>query len=287
MTVAARISCIVARAAPVVAVFRRGPSKQVALLEWNLATNGMALGQWMKGQIHMRRADLSPDGRHLIYFASNQRRGHPLGGTWTAVSRMPHLRALHLYGWGHSWNGGGLFIDNATYWLNQGGPALQGAVGKIECGLQASALAPQGVRPVMGEDPVTYVPRLLRDGWVLMTQGPDGRESFAMTFHKRIRAGWTLEKTFRMGVKAGPLGEAYHELHSLIGPRGATDFAAEWADVWKHDVLWATGGCLWRQAVHAKVLGDAVIVADLNHMRFQAIEAPYAGVGPGDLRGPA
>jgi hypothetical protein len=168
--IAPRIFGIVARTAPIVAIFRRGPSKQVALMEWNLTTNRVALGQWLKGRIYERRADVSPDGRHLIYFAANHRSAHPLGGAWTSVSRMPYLRAMHVYGWGHAWNGGGLFIDNQTYWLNEGGPVLQGAVEQIACGLQASAKPPEGVTPAMGEDPVTYIPRLVRDGWVLIGQ---------------------------------------------------------------------------------------------------------------------
>jgi hypothetical protein len=289
--IAPRIFGIVARKAPIVAIFRRGPSKQVALMEWNLATNRVELGQWLKGRIYERRADLSPDGRHLIYFAGDHRwTSDPLDmlqGTWTAISRMPYLRAMHLYGWGHSWNGGGMFVDNATYWLNDAGPMAYLSVWRIECGLRATATPPAGVTPGMGEDAVTYFPRLLRDGWVQVAQGPDGQGVVAVTFQKKIRAGWVLEKTFRVGVYAGPLGEPYHELHRLIGPAGILDFAAEWADVRTHEVLWATRGCLWRCAVHARNLGDAVMVADLGDMRFKALDAPYAGVGPGDLRGPA
>jgi hypothetical protein len=139
MTVPARISCIVARKAPVVAVFRRGPSKRVALLEWTLATNPVAPGQWLKG--------------------------------------------------------------------------------RIGCGLRASATPPDGVTPAMTEDAVTYVLGLKRDG---RAQGPDGPGVVAMRFA--------------------------------------------------------------RQAVHARDLGERVMVADLNGMRFRAIDAFCAGAGPGDLR---
>jgi hypothetical protein len=296
MMIPARISCIVAREAPVVAVFRRGPSKQVALLDWNLVTNRVELGQWLKGRIYERRADLSPDGRHLIYFAGDHHwTSDPtdlLQGTWTAISRMPYLRAMHLYGWGHSWNGGGLFIDNTNYWLNDAGPMGYLSVGRIECGLRISSTPPAGVTPAMGEDAVTYFPRLLRDGWVKAEQsthrkGEGEYDIQSDVFRKTVRPEWVLEKTFQAGVYAGPLGEPYHEMHRLIGPQGAVTFTAEWADVWKHELLFATGGCLLRQAVHAKGLGDVVRVADLNDMRFKALEAPFAGVGPGDLRVPA
>ena len=293
MTIPARIFCIVARKAPVAAVFRRGPSKQVALLEWQLATNRVELGQWLKGRIYERRADLSPDGRHLIYFAGDHHwtsdPSDMLRGTWTAISRMPYLRAMHLYGWGHSWNGGGMFIDNHTYWLNVGEPMGYESAGRIECGLCATDTAPEGVTPMMGEDPVTYVPRLLRDGWVQVARGPDGQgrqghDTTALTFQKEIRPGWRLEKIFYTGVSAGPLGKPYHEMHRVIGPQGTVDFAAEWAEVWEGHLLWANAGCLWRCGMHAMGLGEVTMVADLNDMRFEAIAAPYAGVGPGDLR---
>jgi hypothetical protein len=44
---------ISARKAPVAVVFRRGPSKQVLLLKWNLATDKLQLGQWFKGRIYL------------------------------------------------------------------------------------------------------------------------------------------------------------------------------------------------------------------------------------------
>ena len=40
------------------------------------------------------------------------------GGTWTAISRVPSLRAIALWGQGDTWGGGGMFTSNTSYWLN-------------------------------------------------------------------------------------------------------------------------------------------------------------------------
>lgn len=41
-------------------------------------------------------------------------------GSWTAIGRAPWLKAVSLYAKGDCWNGGGLFIDDKVFWLNDG-----------------------------------------------------------------------------------------------------------------------------------------------------------------------
>ena len=67
---AARIHAILAREAATAVVFRRGPSKRTAVIEWNLKTDTFKVGQWFYGSFYPYRCDLSPDGRHLVYFAA-------------------------------------------------------------------------------------------------------------------------------------------------------------------------------------------------------------------------
>lgn len=66
----ARIHAIIARERRRAVVFRRGPSKKVAVIGWNLNTDEFTPGQWFKGRIYEYRCDLSPDGRYLLYFAA-------------------------------------------------------------------------------------------------------------------------------------------------------------------------------------------------------------------------
>ena len=70
----ARIHAILAREAPMAVVFRRGPSGRVCTLGWDLETDTFTMGQWLKGRIYEYRSDLSPDGKLMIYFATDFRR---------------------------------------------------------------------------------------------------------------------------------------------------------------------------------------------------------------------
>ena len=57
-----RLYVIQARDAPRAVIFRRGPSAHVMLALWHTDTDRVEEGQWLKGRIYERRADLSPDG---------------------------------------------------------------------------------------------------------------------------------------------------------------------------------------------------------------------------------
>ena len=67
---AARIHVILAREAAKAVVFRRGPAKKTAVIGWNLKNDTFKVGQWFYGSFYPYRCDLSPDGRHLVYFAA-------------------------------------------------------------------------------------------------------------------------------------------------------------------------------------------------------------------------
>jgi hypothetical protein len=64
-----RLHAIVARDVRRAVVFRRGPSKQVRMLLWDLKTDEIMGGQWLSGRIYDGRCGLSPDGKLLVYFA--------------------------------------------------------------------------------------------------------------------------------------------------------------------------------------------------------------------------
>ena len=83
----ARLHVLLAQDALYGVVIRRGPSKQVCTIGWNRADDTFTLGQWLKGRIYERRCDLSPDGRHMIYFAMNGQWNSEVNGSWTALSR--------------------------------------------------------------------------------------------------------------------------------------------------------------------------------------------------------
>ena len=129
----ARIHVLFARDSEKAVVVRRGPSKSVCTVAWNRRNDTFALGQWFHGRIYERRSDLSPDGKYLIYFASDGCWNSDLKGSWTAISRAPYLKAIGLWAKGDCWNGGGLFTSPNRYWLNDGcGHDLRLAPTKLE-----------------------------------------------------------------------------------------------------------------------------------------------------------
>ena len=68
-------------------VIRRGPSKQTCILSWNTQSDEVQPTQWLKGRIYERRSDVSPDGKHWIYFAMNGRWNSKNRGSWTAIAK--------------------------------------------------------------------------------------------------------------------------------------------------------------------------------------------------------
>jgi len=97
--------------APIVAVFRRGPSNWSHVGRWDLGAGRYEPGAWFAGRIFPRRSDLSPDGRFLSYFA------HQPGATWehgdayVAVSKLPWLKALYAFSTCGTWTRGYYFTE--------------------------------------------------------------------------------------------------------------------------------------------------------------------------------
>jgi hypothetical protein len=124
----ARIDGIVAAEANVAVIFRRGPSKLTQLLVWDLNTDEVRPGQWIRGKTYTRRADVSPDGKYLVchftnYSAKQRGRAQDLREDWmscgwTAVSRPPYFTAIGLWLTGGAWNGGGIWERNDRLLLN-------------------------------------------------------------------------------------------------------------------------------------------------------------------------
>ncbi len=101
-----RIYCIPATEAPVIAVFRRGPSKWFHIGRWDLTQQKYEPGAWLQGRIFPRRSDLSPDGHFLCYFAQKPNATWEHGETYVAISRLPWLKALHAFGTCGTWTRG-------------------------------------------------------------------------------------------------------------------------------------------------------------------------------------
>lgn len=259
----ARLHVLTATEAHYAVILRRGPTRQVASIGWNRRSGDVSLGQWLNGRIYEHRSDLSPDGKHLIYFAYHGGRGQG----WTAVSRAPWLRALAWLRQEHTWHGGGAFTSDGKVFLNGGGelPVIDG----LE---QASPdVLPHGTDGFhMGG---LYVAMMERRGWV-----HEGGETHEARLSRISGEGWSIKLGFRVWGKNRSIISNCYALG--VGGENFDKPDWEWADVWEDGLQFAKGGCLWfaRVGIGGKLM-DKRLIADLNPMTFEAREAPYKGVG--------
>lgn len=99
-------------------ILRQGPSKVFRMILWHRDTDSFEDGQWLKHRVAPEFCDLSPDGRHFLYFALDGRWGGPARGAYTALSRPPWFTALSVFPEGSTWGRGGVFLDNRHYWAS-------------------------------------------------------------------------------------------------------------------------------------------------------------------------
>jgi len=277
MTEPARLFALCARNTRVAVVLRRGPSRFVQMLRWDLKTDKVQAGQWLNARVYERRADLSPDGRHLIFFAATHKGGP--ASNWTAISRPPYFTALHFYGCNHSWGGGGLFMSDRHYWVDEGGFGLSGAESHLSTGLVRQMQPPDWIR----RDRDFYHGRLVRDGWQLLEEetlpAHRGMQTWKWRYGREVRKSWQLIKTLTLSLTdRSPSGSSFWETHHLAGPSWTQELGDEWADVDGRSVILAARGCLFRVPVHAKDPGELKQIADLNGHTFRRVAAPYQGV---------
>lgn len=218
---------------------------------WDRENDRFKPSQWFKGRIFADRSDISPDGRHMIYFAMGGMAWAipATGGTWTAISELPSLKAVALWGQGDTWGGGGIFTSNRTFWLDADDKSF---LIRDNSGLRRETSCLR----------LPYRSRMERDGWVTKTTAVPAAKPI---FEKTIREGWVLR---RLGWDGG------YELEN--SQEGKLAFPVwEWAEWDRHRLVWADAGCLRAAQVGTHKLGAVHTLHDFNGMI-----PPRAG--PGD-----
>lgn len=178
-----RLYCIPAGRAPVVAVFRRGPSAWSHVGRWDLEEGRYEPGAWLGGRVFPRRSDLSPDGRWLCYFAHKPSATWEHGEAYVAVSKLPWLTALHAFRTCGTWSRGYHFT----------------APGDSEA-LESPLPIPYGLRSI----PVVQFANERRRGWIEAPDSPNRHPTDA----------WDEQRNVRL-QKRQPGGEAVLLLESL------------------------------------------------------------------------
>ena len=270
----ARLHVLFAPTSHLALVIRRGPSRHVCTIQWNRRTDKFRLGQWLYGRIYERRCDLSPNGEHFIYFAMNGRWDSKVKGAWTAISRAPYLKALSLFPKGDCWHGGGLFLSDREYWLNDGygHELLEDKAPLTRC------TDYPGSNHYGGECPGVYYLRLQRDGWQLKGVEEHGKFDSTTLFEKRVNDHWILRKNARATIDHPDGKGAYFDRHEIVNPRTGEVRSLpdwEWAEVDGGRVVWAERGKLFASRLKASGLTKVSELYDFNDMVFERIQAPY------------
>ena len=257
-----RLHVIPATACDKALILRRGPNDCVASLLWDRATQELKLGQWLRGRIYEHRADLSPDGQHMVYFAGTGR------NWWTAVSRAPWLRAIAFYPQDHTWHGGGAFDAMGNLWLN-GATVSEGALPDALGVADVSAFSHATDGFHMGD---LFKARMEMRGW----QHHAGTR-YDLVMRKPLSAGWSLELSIVLHAKnRGLISNRYalaREDDIISKP------SLEWAEPFGNLLQFAENGALWEGRLSEMgVIRDKRMLHDFCDMEFEAIEAPYQGV---------
>ena len=282
---------ILARDAPVAAILRRGPSKQVQLIAWSLRNDTFEEGQWFKGRVYERRCDLSPDGTRLLYFASKQR---PPYYCWTAVSKVPYFTAMAMWPKTDTYGGGGLFDAASTLSLNHYEDPSELADGfELPASVDVRRLDPLE----MGEDAI-YHRRLERDGWTVYEHGAERENPFGseiwiefdppIELRKRSeikRRGDNRQydlvmRTVGVNERNGPWYVVEYQVLDHKGAPAADLGRLDWAD-WdpNGDLLFARGGVLYRSKPESRPkqpwdTSNAAEIADFRSNRFAPLPPP-------------
>lgn len=245
--VPARLHVLLARHSPMAVVIRRGPSKQVCTVGWNREDDSFEVGQWLKGRIYEYRCDLSPDGKYLLYFAMKG------GETYTAISRAPWLKAVEFYPMIGTWEGGGLFLTENKFWLNEHFQRGKPLIHSVDLQRDES------------DDPGGFYGegRLIRNGW--KPSEDTSPSDVSSVFEKPLPEGWILT--------------LYKNRYELINKESDSLLECddwEWADLDGQTVVWASKGCIYRASIESsEKIGVPKILYDFNPLKFERIEAPY------------
>ena len=235
-----RLDVLLASEAPVGIVFRRGPTKLVRVYQWDRVRDKFKPCQWFKGRIYPDRSDLSPDGRYMIYFAMGGVAWAipATRGTWTAISQVPSLTAIALWGQGDTWGGGGMFTSNRSYWLDA----------------DANTFLIHDTNELRRDSKQPAPTRMERDGWVRKSKL---REA-AHVFEKAISKGWILRKTVRY-----PRRDRYEIEHQENGLKLQIP-TSDWVDWDRNRLVWAEAGCLRAAKLGQQKMGTVRTLHDFN-----------------------
>lgn len=297
----ARVYGILAPEANQVVLFRRGPSKLTLQLVWDLETDEIIPGQWIKGTVYFERCDVSPDGRYLVAAIANYgkiRQHERQLEYWTAISRPPYFTAIAIWGSYGSYEGGGFWRSNNEVSLNN----LVSTFDNVEAWVEMKGVQPPvtAINLNPSAHGVSSLQAILQGkrGWteggkfadmelggqlweacsaMTLTADPepvDSDAAFAYLFKRH-----TFNKELPNGRVCISLFGNLHLWHFYDKDASVVKFWTTpgeqhfWLEVdHKGWPVFSQDGCLYRWTNFPH--GEPTLVADLNHYTFEPVAPP-------------
>jgi hypothetical protein len=258
---------IVARAAPLAVILRRGPTRHTRLLCWDLRDDTVRGGQWLVGRVDPGPCGLSPSGDLFVYEARKGPR------TFTAICRPPFFTALAFWEYSAPWTGGGFFASDTTVVL---GLTFENprAAADFPAGFHVTDVfryfanggrAPERIAEVAAADPIA------RQGWSRRAPSVFHKPNPVRSRIRLERASTKRETTTTYTIiEDAPSPNGGAKRHELGG--------VDWAD-WGPDgtLLFGRAGRLYRQPLPrslTKTFDTPRLVTDLTNQSFERIVAP-------------
>jgi hypothetical protein len=255
-----RLHVLTATGGSAALVLRRGPAGVVASVGWDRESHEVTPGQWLRGRIYEYRADISPDGRHWVYFAA--RGGHG----WTAVARAPWLRAVVFRPQTSTWCGGGAFKSDGTLWLNGSAPLAPEEAREVRPA--PTDAYPHSTDGLHGGN--LYAAMLERRGWRREGEGYDA------VLRRDLPGGGRIELSFAIHARNRAVISSRYAVVDAMGARTERpDW--EWADLWGDRLQVAAKGGLHEGPATAP-LGELRWLRDLSGLAYEEVPAPYEGI---------
>ncbi len=269
--IAPRLHIIFAENLASAVILRRGPTRHVATFGWNVASNEIKLGQWFYGRIYEHRSSLSPDGKYFLYAAMNCKWESETGGIWAAVSKAPYIKAIELYTEVPEMGGGGLFVSETEYVLNEiffNPSRFLFKSSEVTCLSKEDEHCMYGVKGV-------YIERLLRLGWKYEKRIEHEKRHTTIVFSKILSEGKVLYKGL---VSKYPAKKTEWEEHTIIYNEKVVFYTDEWecGDAINGNIYFTKSGQLKYIDLTSECGNlNEHLIHDFNNYKFQANEAPY------------
>ncbi len=158
------------------------------------------LGSRFYGRFYPSRCDISPDGRHFLYFAMGHSKKYQKNfPAWTAICSPPQITAQFLLGHYDTWGGGGAFLSENKIFINNTG---------------AEPLSNEKFNRyrIKNKDNIQETDFKRDDGWRITETQQVSANSFPPKFIEKTTKNITIKKKYE-----------YHELYGKGKNRGEFD----------------------------------------------------------------